>query len=112
MDCGVYMLVTAGADGGKEYRVAECSEIENMFLDFLCFDGDDCFCGGKPWWPGARLDMAYVNSPDYFGNCDVYTDEDEAGSYLERLASDMDQYGLLKYGMVVFDYSHLPFPEA
>lgn len=70
----IYILKSNTRDGKKEYRVAECSAIENIY------EPEDDYYG---------FNEEMLNS--YFGRCSVYSSEIEAYKVAEQMASE---YGI------------------
>ena len=97
-DNGVYILVTRGSRGKKEYRVAHAQAIENLFSEF----SDD---------PRGVLNVEYAHL--LFGKSRVFTDMKLAGGYAQRIYDEwMDAFGIVEYRIVTLYYSHIRFPQA
>lgn len=109
-DNGIYTLITAAPGGGKEYRVAYGSAIENIFADRICMDG----CCAPKWHPGVKLELNYAYA--YFSEAPVFTNQKAAEDYAQKL-EDRETYEYegvrygTEYGCVTFDHGDVPFPE-
>ena len=123
-DDTIGVLVTAGPDGTPEYRVSGGQAMENIFAPLEC--GCDPLwhegCGDCVQWTSWKyLQVSAARKEDYprdllnpaevisyFGRCEVFTDRSAALKY----ANDLDSGDWpSEYGVCVFDYSHLPFPN-
>ncbi len=87
-DNGIYILKTAArVGGGYEYRVTHAQAIENIYYDVA--SGEQ--------WEHFIPEIAF----QYFGDCQVYKNEDAAGSYAHLLAQS---YPILEYGVCGLDH--------
>jgi hypothetical protein len=87
-DNGIYILPSPvldknGTEIRTEFRVAECSAIENIYYDEM-----------------------YLYS--YFKDSQIYKTRAKA---LEKAAEIFDMYGYTEYGIVILDKLQKPFPE-
>ncbi len=87
-DNGIYILKTAAQEGGGyEYRVTHAQAIENIYYDVS--SGEQ--------WEHFIPEIAF----QYFGECQVFTDDREALLYAHRQA---EEYPVLEYGVCVLDH--------
>lgn len=105
-DNGIYILVTKGATGedSLEYRVAYHRGIDNIQFE--------------PDWPSEQPCLNRSILIAYFGECEVFTDQDKAyeeAKALEAIDMTDEEYGYLddnylEDGICGLDYSSVPFP--
>ncbi len=87
-DNGIYILKTAAQKGGGyEYRVTHAQAIENIYYDVS--SGEQ--------WEHFIPEIAF----QYFGEGQVFTDEQEALGYAHKKA---EEYAVLEYGVCVLDH--------
>ncbi len=87
-DNGIYILKTAAREGGGyEYRVTHAMAIENIYYDVS--SGEQ--------WEHFIPEIAF----QYFGDCQVFTDDQEALNYAHKQA---EEYPVLEYGVCVLDH--------
>ena len=99
-DNGIYILQTMGKQGGFEYRVSHCQNIEDIHWN----DKQHCHMSG------------YLNSEivqQRFGHSKVYTDKQSALNkaheiYDEIMQDDFCQ--VVEYGIQILDYGNFMFP--
>lgn len=98
-DNGVYILVTKGSAGKKEYRVAHAQAIGNLWYE--------------PDYPsGSREGFSREYAHLLFGESRVFTDVKLARGYAERICDEHLEYGgIVEYGIRVLDYSRFRFPR-
>lgn len=99
-DNGIYILVTKGQGGGREYRVTYAQAIENVELD-----------ADYPPNPGQEaLNREWTMY--HFGGSEVLTDRGNALQLAGDIYDDvMEGFGILEYGISFLDYSWLHFPS-
>ena len=98
-DNGVYILVTKGSRGKKEYRVSHAQAIENL-----------SYMPDHPQGSRDGLNTEYAHM--LFGKSRVFTDMKLARGYAECIYDEwMGDFGIVEYGIATLDYSRIRFPR-
>lgn len=98
-DNGVYILVTKGNRGKKEYRVSHAQAVENLWYE-----------PDHPQGSRDGLNTKYAHL--LFGKSRVFTDMKLARGYAERIYDEwMGDFGIVEYGITTLDFSRVRFPR-
>mgnify|MGYP001587404103 CR=1 FL=1 len=98
-DNAVYILVTKGSRGKREYRVSHEQAIENLWYE------PDHPQGSRD---GINTEYAHL----LFGKSRVFTDMKLAQGYAERMFDEvMSDFGVVEYGIATLDFSRVRFPR-
>jgi hypothetical protein len=95
-DNGIYILITKGAEGSSEFRVAHAQAIENIEWEKELYGG--------VWNPFEVW--------RYFKDCEVFTSHTEANNYAINLLTEIiSRFGVCEYGVSLLKFPDQEFPK-